>query len=115
EYEPYNNDGYSAFSSVQRANFKKALNKMEQTAGIKFIEVDDPGNAMIKVMKTSGSAYGGWADYGSAKANYSLNGYLVIDGASTFAPGTVDFETILHELGHTAGLKHPFEGGKTLP
>lgn len=110
EYQPYANSGYSSFSAAQKKNFKKALKVFEKTTGIKFIQVNDPDDAMIKVMNTSGSSYGGWADYGSGIPTSSSNGYLVIDGSSNYAPGTSDFETILHELGHSSGLKHPFEG-----
>lgn len=31
------------------------------------------------------------------------------------APGTYDYLTLIHEIGHALGLKHPFEGSPTLP
>jgi len=34
------------------------------------------------------------------------------DGA---APGTYGYSTLLHEIGHALGLKHPFEGATVLP
>ncbi len=115
DYEPYANDGYSAFTSAQKASFRKAVKKLEKISGIRFVEVDDPDDASIDVMNTSGSAWGGWANYGIGETNYTTDGYLVIDGSGNYAPGTNMFETILHELGHTAGLKHPFDGKKNLP
>ena len=114
DYEPYANDGYFAFSSTQRASFRQALAEFETVAGVRFVEVDDPENASISVMNTSGSEWSGWANYGSSSDNHSSNGRLVIDGSGSYAPGTGEFETILHEIGHAMGLKHPFDGDPTL-
>ena len=115
DYQPYANDGYSAFTNAQKASFRKAIKEFEKISGIRFVEVDDPADASIDVMNTSGSDYGGWANYGIGETNYTTDGYLVIDNSGNYAPGTYAFETILHELGHTAGLKHPFDGKKNLP
>ena len=115
EYQPYTNNGYTSFNAQQRASFMLAAAEFEKVSGIKFIEVDDPANASIGIFNTSGSAWGGWANYGDATDWYSSNGYLIIDNASTtYAPGTVAFEILLHELGHSVGLKHPFDGDPTL-
>tara|TARA_R110002020_G_C16295957_1_gene772798 strand:+ start:1494 stop:2870 length:1377 start_codon:yes stop_codon:yes gene_type:complete len=120
EYQPYSNNGYSSFSVQQRNSFKLALAEFEKTTGVRFIEVDIPVDAAIKVMNTSGSSHGGWAAYGNAQERCSSSGYVVIDGsklgeaAGFYAPGTDAFEVMLHELGHAMGLKHPFEGDPTL-
>ncbi|WP_422370990.1 reprolysin-like metallopeptidase [Hoeflea sp.] len=114
DYEPYDNAGYFAFDATQRSSFQQALSVFEATAGIRFIEVDNPDNASIRVMNTSGSPYGGWANYGISADSYNTEGWLVIDGTGSYAPGTSQFETILHEIGHAMGLKHPFDDDPTL-
>jgi serralysin len=110
DYEPYDNSGYFSFTAAQKANFRKAVAHYAEQAGIRFIEVDDPDDAMVKVMNTDGSNWGGWANYGSGTRGDTSTGYLVIDNAGPYAPGSYAYETILHELGHVSGLKHPFEG-----
>jgi hypothetical protein len=108
EYEPYPNDGYFSFSATQRTAFRLAASRMEDVAGVRFVEVDDPADAAIRVMGTDGSAWGGWAAYPGG------DGRLVIDNSGNFGPGTYAFETMLHELGHAVGLKHPFDGDPVL-
>jgi len=105
EYSPYTVAGYSAFNSVQQQSFREAVARTEMSTGVKFIEVSDPDAASIKVMNAFGSPVGGGAHYPSQSG-----GYLVIDGSGNYAPGTNEFETILHEIGHALGLKHPFSG-----
>ncbi|WP_394691611.1 reprolysin-like metallopeptidase [Hoeflea sp.] len=114
EYQPYTNSGYFAFNATQRASFQQALAQFESIAGVMFVEVDNPDNASIRVMNTSGSQWGGWANYGISTDSYNTDGWLVIDGTGSYAPGTSQFETILHEIGHAMGLKHPFDDDPTL-
>lgn len=114
DYQPYANDGYFAFSVTQQANFRTAIAEYSMVSGIRFIEVDDPDDATLLVMNTDGSPWAGWANLGSGTRNGTSQGYLVIDGAGGYASGSYGYETILHELGHVAGLKHPFEGDPQL-
>ncbi len=106
----YENDGYSAFTARQKDNFRRALMEFEDTAGFVFVELDpDDDRAMMSANRTSGSPWGGWANYPIVFGSYVGGSEIVIDGAGSFAPGTFEFEVLLHELGHAVGLKHPFE------
>ena len=100
----YSNSGYSGFTLAQQASLKSALAHAESITGVKFVEVFDADDAAMQVVNVQGSNYGGWASY-----PYGGNGIFVIDGDSNYAPGTSDYETVLHELGHALGLKHPFD------
>ncbi|GKY86634.1 hypothetical protein [Sinisalibacter aestuarii] len=110
QYQPYENNGYSAFTAAQQASFRKAIAHYAKVTGIHFVEVDKPSDAMLMVMNAEGSDWGGWANYGIGERDFTSSGYLVIDSAGNYAPGSYSYETILHELGHAMGLKHPFDG-----
>lgn len=104
-------NNYSAMNATQRANVRLALEEYEKVAGVQFIEVENRDDAMLRIMNSSGSDYGGWADFGNASENSSNVSWLVIDGPGNYPQGaSYEFETILHELGHAMGMKHPFSG-----
>lgn len=58
---------------------------------------------------------------GNTVVSYSADAWIYLDNVQRVgenanpAPGGVGYQTLLHELGHALGLKHPFEGGVTLP
>lgn len=97
--------GYTAFSAALQAEFRKVVAEAARVSGLLFVEVANPADAMIDVVRASGSLYGGWADYPIFSGST-----IVIDNQGSYAPGSYAYETMLHELGHALGLKHPFEG-----
>ena len=109
----YANDGYTALTAAQRANFRDVLAIYQQAAGIVFVETTS-GDAMVNVMNTSGSSWGGWANTAYSTVNYTGSGELVIDNSGNYDEGSFGFQTMLHELGHAMGLQHPWEGDVTL-
>ena len=116
QYDPFGGvTGYFSFSEEQKTSFRLALDRIEAVSGVRFVEVDDPAYASISVMNSTGAQEAGWATIGGAWGDYSINGYLVMnDLTGDYAPGTPEFEVMLHELGHAMGFKHPFDGDPTL-
>lgn len=108
-----------SFSAADRAAFRDAVAVFEAAADIRFVETD--GDAMIEIMgaRPDNNSTGGWASYpagypyqtggGLDARSFVINTYRYDDLSSGFA-----YETVLHELGHSLGLKHPFDGETTL-
>jgi Ca2+-binding RTX toxin-like protein len=72
----------------------------------------------IRIMLSSTQAGGETLGRGHFPASFGegnpINGDLYLNGSQPYDIGTIGYTTILHELGHTLGLKHPFTG-KRLP
>lgn len=109
--DPYGASSYWSFSEVQRGYFRQVTEEFEATAGIRFVEVEGP--AMVNVFGFNGGSAGGWADIALSQDGHTSQGDLAI-GTSALSPGSYGYETMLHELGHSMGLKHPHDGDLTL-
>ncbi|AWL06113.1 hypothetical protein DIR46_17845 [Massilia oculi] len=119
--------GQEMFSVPQQAATRTAFDYLHQVTGIIFEETGDGGLAQIHLanLDIEGAYTTGLASWragysgSSSLASYSANAYLYLDNAEyrgmtqNLTPGGQGYETLLHELGHVLGLKHPFyeEGG----
>lgn len=103
-------------SSITGITFKLATGNT--TADFYFATADLPGSS------TSGLCDSGYSYEYSANnvvTKYDASAYIYLDDVqwkkenSNPAANTQGYETLLHEVGHALGLKHPFDGSKTLP
>jgi len=112
--------GVEAMDDVQQGNVEIALAKIGQITGLTFQETDTSVQADITFANADlgfgvlGVTYSGY-QWQNRQVDLYADIYIDNDQNSDYAPGTYEFETILHELGHAMGLKHPFEGSHTLP
>ena len=120
----------SAFSAAQQAATRDAMAYVSRLTGISFVETSNGAsaqvhfsNADINGAQTSGLC--SWAtSYSYNGSNqitaYSAQAYIYLDnvqwgGQNAVLNGGEGGETLLHEIGHMLGLKHPFEGDIQLP
>lgn len=124
--------GQVAFSTSQQSWTTVAIAKLQQITGINFVMTTNGNVAQIHFanMDLPDSSVTGLCSWNSSYGynvqtnqvtSYSANAWIYLDNNEWYAqnsnltPGGYGFETLLHELGHAMGLKHPFEGSITLP
>ena len=104
-------DNFAALTGAERTSLREALQAFATVSGLTFSESSgaDSGEATLRVAKTdaTGAAWT-YAPGPSDKSGdvWFSNAGDVLDGAR---PGNHAWFTMLHELGHAVGLKHPHE------
>jgi serralysin len=117
--------GQTAFSLTQQSFTRGAFAYISQLTGIKFVETAVGTDAQIHLcntdIKTGANVTGlcSWQSsytyLGSELKSYDADAWVYLDNVewrgqnSNLTPGGNGYETLLHELGHALGLKHPFE------
>ncbi len=109
----------SVMDSATKAAVTTAFDYLSSLINVKFTKVDSAASASIvfgeNAQKTSGSA--GYANPPNQSGTHAQYLFLANDAASNdssansgFATGTYGWQTLIHEIAHTMGLKHPFNG-----
>lgn len=120
------NEPSSAFSLTpgQQQAVRDVLATWSSIANITFLEINETasqvGDLRFTWTTVSNGGASAWAYYPD---NYWASGgdvwlsdfFLGDEVGSSWLPGGVVFNTLIHEVGHTLGLKHPFSGMPTLP
>jgi len=124
--------GVTAFNAAQQSACLSQLAYISQLTGITFSAAVSGATADLHFADTnivSGASTSGLCSW---NYNYFNNGantvtsyvavaYVYLDNVewgtqnATPASGSQGYETLLHELGHALGLKHPFDGSPVLP
>ncbi len=124
--------GLVAFNANQQPHVRAALAMVTALTGINFLETAVGTDAQVHFAATniSGFSTSGLCSWNtnysynpgdSSIVMYSAQAYIYLDNAefgsqsADLTPGGRGYETLLHEIGHMLGLKHPFEEGITLP
>ena len=107
---------YSPLSSSDRPFFQQGLNRWSSVANINFVEVIESAMVVgdIRAAYTyqfSKDDFAAWAYFPASapKAGDIWFNALNSAGTDVWTPGSYANFTMLHELGHALGLKHPFE------
>ncbi|CAH0253095.1 Serralysin [Massilia sp. Bi118] len=122
--------GQEAFTSAQQVATRSALAYISKLTGIQFTETVNGADAQIHLCNVDlqGSNVTGLCSWhssysyaGTQLVSYDADAYVYLDNVEWFAqnrnltPSTYGYETLLHELGHALGLKHPFDDSIHLP
>jgi hypothetical protein len=124
--------GQEAFTLSQQAMTRTAFDYISKLTGIQFVETVNGANAQIHLCNTDlqGANVTGLCSWHSSYGyepgtnllkTYDADAYVYLDNVEWYAqnrnldPGSRGYETLLHELGHALGLKHPFDDSIHLP
>ncbi|MEB4590893.1 DUF4214 domain-containing protein [Candidatus Thiothrix sp. Deng01] len=104
--------GYGVLSTEQADRFRAAIAAWDDVIDLDFREVQEPiATGQVRVAFTdAGAEEAGHAYYPEVVA--TIAGDVWLDEAlknSSFTDGGYDFGTMVHELGHVLGLKHPHQ------
>jgi hypothetical protein len=118
----------TVFSASQIADTKSALAYVDSITGLHHVQSNDVSqanlffaNTNLKDSETVGITIGLYEYVINGRTgeigDLDLKQYLYLDtdgGLQSLTPGSMGYETLLHELGHALGLTHPHES-LTLP
>jgi serralysin len=109
---PSYDNGYRnihSFNDVMKSCARQALATWASAANITFVEVSDAGDGGQIRFATADldSRSSGEGHYPGDGIGGDLFLQNSMSETSSPTPGTYQYETLLHEIGHTLGLKHP--------
>jgi hypothetical protein len=122
--------GQEGFTLAQQVAARTAFDYISKLTGIQFVETVNGTDAQIHLCNTDlqGSNVTGLCSWhssytysGTNVVSYEADAYVYLDNVEWFSqnhnlnPGGYGYETLLHELGHALGLKHPFDDSIHLP
>ncbi len=110
---------FAAMNDAQLAAVRQVLQTYQELAGLTFVEVDDSGDGGQLRFGTYEVIDGSDAAYAYFPGPTPTSGDVWVNRASTGndtpVTGTYAYTTLVHEIGHALGLKHPGNYGQGEP
>jgi len=123
-----NASSHYGLSTTQQVAARAALQSWANVANITFNEVAESSSSVGDIRfawtsatdtTTAGNPAWGWATFPDSYWPSAGDVWIstIAGGAANtnWSVGSDNFGSLIHELGHALGLKHPFEGGVVLP
>lgn len=113
---------FHAFNAIEAAAAQQCLKTWDRIAGLNLIQIKDTASSVgeIRFGLTDANDSPGLAGYTYSPGSTPSAGDVWMefhgwhmDRASAITPGSSDYMTLLHEVGHALGLKHPFDKTST--
>ncbi len=121
----YGTEVVSEVSEPVKTNVRAIMAWYGTMMNVNFVEVPETSSAIgyIRVMRSTAPSYA-YAYYPSGSSMFSLSGDVHLNPSYDRLGDTNGFQhpagehgytTLIHEIGHALGLKHPHSGSPTLP
>ena len=106
-----NAKGWTAFTDTQIARTKQALELITNIFDFKFVESNN--SSALNTLTFANNIQSDSAAYAKIPSKYFFGSDIFMDksgGINNLSDGTYGALTLIHEIGHALGLKHPFTG-----
>ena len=101
--------GFAAMNTAQRTAVRQALAAWSAVANISFVEISDAASAAVAFGTNRQSGQSAAYAYYPSTSTQGGQVFLANDSAGNANPtiGSYSYMTVIHEIGHALGLKHP--------